>query len=87
MKISTEFLTDYFLDKDMGWQDFELVSPMAAHKKDIIVANWRFDNEMDEEDVKKIFKAFKGLYRNNEPIELSYDDFIKEYLRKNDHQF
>ena len=87
MNISTEFLTDYLLDRDMDWEDFQAFSSMAAHKKDIIVANWRFGNEIDAEEVKKIFKAFEGFRRNNEPIEgLSYDDFMKNYNSKNDHQ-
>ena len=37
----------------------------------------------------RAMKRFSGkIKRNNEPIEgLSYDDFIKDYLNKNDHQF
>jgi hypothetical protein len=45
---------------------------MAGHKKEILIAQWRFGDTMKSEDVKKVFKAF----------DLSYDDFINAYLNK-----
>jgi hypothetical protein len=83
MDISTEFLTDYLLEKGLDWKDFEFLSPIAVQKKDKIIADWRLGNTLNSEVVNKIFRAFKDLYRNDKPIEgLSYDDFMKAYLNK-----
>ncbi|MCC6836896.1 MAG: hypothetical protein IT234_00020 [Bacteroidia bacterium] len=88
MNISTKFLTNYLLDRDFDWEAFQAFSTMAAHKKDKIIADWRFGDEMDAEDVKKIFKVFEKFLKNNMPIEgLSYDEFMKDYVKKNDQQF
>ncbi len=83
MKIPTQFLTDYLFEKHLDWEAFEGFSSIAESKKDLIVANWRFADHIDSEDVKKILKAFKGVHVNGKIIEeLSYEDFMKAYLNQ-----
>lgn len=82
MDISTQFLTDYLLERNLNWEAFDAFSPMAAVKKEQLIANWRFGDFLDAEDVKKVFKSFKGVYVDDKPVEeLSFDNFINAYVK------
>lgn len=83
MKISTQFLTDYLLEKNLNWEAFDACSPMAAFKKEKLIADWRFGKTLGVEDVKKILKGFKGIHNHGEFIkEISFDDFLRAYQNK-----
>lgn len=72
MDISTDFLSSYLIERDHNWESFEFLSSMAAHKKELITAEWRFNDSISSDSVIKIFKTFK----------LSYDEFIEAYLNR-----
>lgn len=74
MEISTDFLTEYLLERDYNWEQFEVLSRMAAHKKEVITAQWRFGETIELEDVEKIFKVFK----------LPINDFLRAYKSKHE---
>lgn len=59
MEISTSYLTNYLFELGYNWELFEGLSSMAQKKKEQLIADWRFGETMDSENVKKVFKAFK----------------------------